>query len=82
MYEWCVSLPSQTTQEPNGQILQGQFVGDLTTGIGAGSDSFYEYLLKSYILFGDPEYLDMFNKVIGRPVYTFISKRDPLMKNL
>ncbi|KAG0379647.1 alpha mannosidase-like protein [Mortierella sp. AD032] len=30
------------------------------TGIGAGTDSFYEYLLKSYILFGDDEYLDMY----------------------
>lgn len=30
------------------------------TGIGAGTDSFYEYLLKSYVLFGDDEYLDMY----------------------
>lgn len=29
-------------------------------GIGAGSDSFYEYLFKSHVLFGDQEYLDMF----------------------
>ncbi|KAF9309267.1 alpha mannosidase-like protein [Podila horticola] len=30
------------------------------TGIGAGTDSFYEYLLKSYVLFGDDQYLDMY----------------------
>jgi mannosidase alpha-like ER degradation enhancer 1 len=31
------------------------------TGVGAGIDSFYEYLLKSDILFGDdPDYFDMF----------------------
>jgi mannosidase alpha-like ER degradation enhancer 2 len=29
-------------------------------GIGAGVDSFYEYLLKSYLAFGDRIYLDMF----------------------
>ncbi len=52
-----------TTRLIDFKFSQGQYVGDLTTGIGAGSDSFYEYLLKSYILFGDPEYLDMFNKV-------------------
>ncbi|RQM19868.1 hypothetical protein B5M09_006229 [Aphanomyces astaci] len=32
------------------------------TGIGAGLDSFYEYLLKYYILSGDSDFLDMFNK--------------------
>eukprot|EP00808_Paulinella_micropora_P000057 g64187.t1 len=29
-------------------------------GIGAGIDSFYEYLLKAYVLFGNRKYLDMF----------------------
>lgn len=29
-------------------------------GIGAGADSFYEYLLKTYLVFGDESYLDMF----------------------
>ncbi|ORX49888.1 hypothetical protein DM01DRAFT_1376194 [Hesseltinella vesiculosa] len=28
---------------------------------GAGIDSFYEYLLKAYVLFGDKEYLDVFD---------------------
>ncbi|KAG0294872.1 alpha mannosidase-like protein [Linnemannia gamsii] len=32
----------------------------MMTGIGAGTDSYYEYLLKSYVLFGDEEYLDMY----------------------
>jgi mannosidase alpha-like ER degradation enhancer 1 len=33
--------------------------------IGAGIDSFYEYLVKSYILFGNEEFMDMFNKVLN-----------------
>ncbi|KAK3260378.1 hypothetical protein CYMTET_30660 [Cymbomonas tetramitiformis] len=33
----------------------------LSGGIGAGGDSFYEYLMKSYILFGEDEYYDMFH---------------------
>jgi hypothetical protein len=31
------------------------------SSIGAGSDSFYEYVLKAYVLFGDEEYLRMFD---------------------
>lgn len=30
---------------------------DASGGVGASSDSFYEYLLKSYILLGDPPLL-------------------------
>lgn len=33
------------------------------SGIGAGIDSFYEYLLKSYILFGEREDLEMFKEM-------------------
>jgi len=40
-------------------ITSGQWMSAMT-GIGAGTDSFYEYLLKSYILLGDEEYLDMY----------------------
>ncbi|GJJ76591.1 ER degradation enhancer, mannosidase alpha-like 1 [Entomortierella parvispora] len=40
-------------------ITSGEWMS-LMTGIGAGTDSFYEYLLKSYVLFGDSEYLDMY----------------------
>ena len=32
-----------------------------TAGIGAGIDSFYEYLLKGYLVFGRPELYDMWN---------------------
>lgn len=31
------------------------------SGIGAGIDSYYEYLLKAYILYADEEYLERFN---------------------
>ncbi|XP_059712845.1 ER degradation-enhancing alpha-mannosidase-like protein 1 isoform X3 [Haemorhous mexicanus] len=41
-------------------IQTGHWVGK-QSGVGAGSDSFYEYLLKSYILFGEKEDLEMFN---------------------
>ena len=33
------------------------------SGVGAGIDSYYEYLLKAYVLLGDEGYLDRFNKV-------------------
>jgi len=32
-------------------------------GIGAGVDSFYEYLFKSYLLFGEPEYYLIFREM-------------------
>jgi Glycosyl hydrolase family 47 len=35
----------------------------LESGVGAGIDSYYEYLLKAYIMLGDEIYLDRFNKV-------------------
>ncbi|KAF9428260.1 ER degradation-enhancing alpha-mannosidase-like protein 1, partial [Podila epigama] len=40
-------------------ITSGEWMSAMT-GIGAGTDSFYEYLLKSYILFGDETYFDMY----------------------
>lgn len=44
------------------------------SGIGAGIDSFFEYLLKAYVLFGDDEYLDIFNEAYAA-VMRYI--RDP-----
>lgn len=38
-----------------------EWIGE-SAGIGAGIDSFYEYLLKSWIFFGDPSYLAMFEE--------------------
>ncbi len=35
----------------------------LDGGIGAGIDSYLEYLLKSYVALGEPIYLEMFNIV-------------------
>lgn len=32
------------------------------SGVGAGIDSYYEYLLKGYVLLGDETYLDRFDK--------------------
>ncbi|XP_050411655.1 ER degradation-enhancing alpha-mannosidase-like protein 1 [Patella vulgata] len=42
-------------------IQSGEWTG-IMSGLGAGLDSFYEYLLKSYILFGEEEDLKMFNE--------------------
>lgn len=33
------------------------------SGVGAGIDSYYEYLMKAYILLGDKVYLKRFNTV-------------------
>ena len=41
-------------------MITGQWTSELS-GVGAGLDSFYEYLLKSYVLFGDREDFRMFN---------------------
>ncbi|KAG0091741.1 alpha mannosidase-like protein [Podila epicladia] len=40
-------------------VTSGEWMSAMT-GIGAGTDSFYEYLLKSYVLFGDDQYLEMY----------------------
>ncbi|GAB2251648.1 hypothetical protein Droror1_Dr00004495 [Drosera rotundifolia] len=41
-------------------MATGEWTGH-STGIGAGVDSFYEYLIKAYILFGKEEYWRMFH---------------------
>lgn len=38
------------------------------SGVGAGIDSYYEYLLKAYVLLGDESYLERFNKVCKRNI--------------
>eukprot|EP00930_Biecheleria_cincta_P082395 TRINITY_DN72130_c0_g1_i1.p1 TRINITY_DN72130_c0_g1~~TRINITY_DN72130_c0_g1_i1.p1 ORF type:complete len:854 (+),score=117.54 TRINITY_DN72130_c0_g1_i1:161-2722(+) len=47
-------LVGNTLDTGSGQWLRHE------SGIGAGIDSFYEYLLKSYLLFGDDDFLSMF----------------------
>ncbi|CAG8712073.1 8379_t:CDS:10 [Rhizophagus irregularis] len=42
-------------------VQTGQWI-HTASSTGAGIDSFYEYLLKAYVLFGETEYLDMFNE--------------------
>ena len=43
-------------------VASGQWV-EQATGIGAGVDSFFEYLLKAYVLFGEQHYWHMFADV-------------------
>lgn len=40
----------------------GKWLGKLS-GLGAGLDSYYEYLLKSYIMFGETEDYAMFHQL-------------------
>lgn len=42
-------------------VETGEWIDPAST-IGAGTDSFYEYLLKGYILFGDPDLLEMYQE--------------------
>lgn len=42
-------------------VTSGQWRGNLS-GLGAGIDSFFEYLLKAYVLFGEEEDLKMFDE--------------------
>lgn len=40
-------------------VVSGKWIA-LDAGIGAGVDSYFEYLLKGGILFGSPRLIDMF----------------------
>lgn len=42
-------------------VQSGEWIGQMS-GVGAGLDSFYEYLLKSYIIFGEETDFQMFNE--------------------
>jgi len=52
-----------------------------TSGIGAGIDSLYEYMLKGYILFGDPDYLKMFIDAYSS-IKSYIKNKDGLYFNV
>ncbi|KAL5723542.1 Alpha-mannosidase I mns5 [Ranunculus cassubicifolius] len=49
-------------------VVTGEWI-EYSTGIGAGVDSFYEYLMKAHILFGSEEFWDMFH-----PAYLAVQK--------
>ena len=49
-------------------LLAGDWVRR-DSGVGAGIDSYYEYLLKAHILLGDQDYLARFNKVANYTSY-------------
>lgn len=63
-----IALDALWTKRHHGSGLVGTVInvnnGDWVrreSGIGAGIDSYYEYLLKAYILLGDEAYLERFN---------------------
>ncbi|KAI8924474.1 glycoside hydrolase [Entophlyctis helioformis] len=55
---------------------------DQQAGIGAGIDSFYEYLLKAYILFGDEVYLSMFEEAYGSVMKLIRDENGYIYKNV
>ncbi|GFR73350.1 alpha-1,2-Mannosidase [Elysia marginata] len=71
-------------------IQTGEWLG-LMSGLGAGIDSYFEYLLKAYILFGDVNDLKKFNESYetikfhmrrGRPQCNYGSGNIPLYVNV
>ena len=52
-------------------IETGEWV-NTESHIGGGIDSYYEYLLKSWLLFGDPEFKKMWSESIG-PVHAYLA---------
>jgi mannosidase alpha-like ER degradation enhancer 1 len=45
-------------------VITGQWRMGIS-GVGAGADSYYEYLLKMYVMTGDTEFLQMW-QTVGR----------------
>ncbi|XP_022668483.1 ER degradation-enhancing alpha-mannosidase-like protein 1 isoform X3 [Varroa destructor] len=71
-------------------VRSGRWLGTMS-GVGAGLDSFFEYLLKSYILFGEHDHFRMFNESYstikrymrkGRPHCNAGSGEHPLYVNV
>jgi len=62
LYVWWDGMGYEKEQIAYSSLFQGKWLQS-SAGIGAGCDSFYEYLLKSYVIFGKPSYLHMFNEV-------------------
>ncbi|MPC13214.1 ER degradation-enhancing alpha-mannosidase-like protein 3 [Portunus trituberculatus] len=50
------------------------------SGVGAGIDSYYEYLLKAYVLLGDDSYLERFNKVLKGDIKPAIETHEMLFQ--
>jgi len=58
----CTYYAKQKGNSFNRKTLQWS---NANSGIGSGIDSFYEYLYKAYIMFGDNIYWDMFKEVLN-----------------
>lgn len=55
--------------EPRWRDLTLYWIVCSDSGVGAGIDSYYEYLMKAYILLGDKVFLDRFNVVSPVSLY-------------
>ncbi|KAJ3330298.1 alpha mannosidase-like protein [Blyttiomyces sp. JEL0837] len=64
-----IDLVGNTIDAQTGKWIQ------TVSGVGAGVDSFFEYMMKAYVLFGDEDYLKMFKKADGA-VQSHISDED------
>ena len=62
-------------------LFNEQWVEEIS-GIGASSDSFYEYLLKGHILLGDEEYLGMFDQSYSAILHWIMDTHGFIYKNV
>ncbi|KAI8089996.1 glycosyl hydrolase family 47-domain-containing protein [Halteromyces radiatus] len=62
-------------------IQTGQWI-HTASSTGAGIDSFFEYLLKAYILFGEEDYLDMFETSYEAIMQHIVDRSGYLYRNV
>ncbi|KAJ3322709.1 ER degradation-enhancing alpha-mannosidase-like protein 1 [Boothiomyces sp. JEL0866] len=62
-------------------LYDDKWVDDMA-GIGAGIDSFYEYLFKAYVLFGNDEYLKIYNEAYESVMTHLVDGEGFIYKNV
>eukprot|EP00041_Stephanoeca_diplocostata_P029574 m.878194 g.878194 ORF g.878194 m.878194 type:complete len:614 (-) comp23585_c0_seq24:2281-4122(-) len=62
-------------------VHTGQWL-DTTSGAGAGTDSFFEYMFKAYVLFGDVQYYEMFHESVEAMGTTMWVGNPPVFANV
>ncbi|KAJ3273781.1 ER degradation-enhancing alpha-mannosidase-like protein 1 [Terramyces sp. JEL0728] len=62
-------------------LFDDKWVDDMA-GIGAGVDSFYEYLFKAYVLFGNDEYLEIYNEAYNGVMSHLVDGEGFIYKNV
>lgn len=62
-------------------VVTGAWV-DRMSGVGAGSDSFFEYMLKAYVLFGDEDHWRLFQDAYTAVTTNMRPRTHPLFVNV